>query len=469
MPSHSDQLVRWMTTLRLEDLPEDVVESTKLRVLDIIGLAVASSVLDYGRAVRESVLEMSLSTGTARILGFGDPVPPMFAAFANGALAEGFLYSDTHNETLTHVSAPVVATAFALGEHTNASGADVLTAIAGGNELICRMGCVAPGAFHRGGFHPTGVIGALGATFVACKMLGLDMDRSRHAIGIAGSQAAGLNEALSDGTWTTMMHPGWAAHCGIAAALLAKNGFTGPATVLEGRFGVFRAHVQDPAYQFDFDRMLGKLGRDWESRYISFKPYPCAHVLHSFIDALLHLHQHEGLRPDKVKRITCPIAQYMVPLVAEPRHEKLNPQTYFQVRTSLPMVLAEALHFGKVDFRSFSARTIQNQDILALAQLITHVIDPDAPGSWQYKGWVVVETTDGTTLERIEENNRGSADNPLSVSDLAVKFQENCTVALPNKVDAIIDAVIALDQMPTIHELIDHATRVDARRRVTGR
>src|SRR5579871_6463170 len=177
-----------MLTLRLEDLPEDVVESTKLHILDTIGLALASSVLDYGRAVRESALEMAGSIGTARILGFGDPVPPMFAALANGALAEGFLYDDTHNETLIHVSAPIVATAFALGEHTNASGADVLTAIAGGNELVCRMGCVAPGAFHRGGFHPTGIIGALGAAFVACKMLGLDMDRARHAIGIAGSQ-----------------------------------------------------------------------------------------------------------------------------------------------------------------------------------------------------------------------------------------------------------------------------------------
>ncbi|MBI3516922.1 MAG: MmgE/PrpD family protein [Proteobacteria bacterium] len=468
MASFSEQLARWLLTLRFEDLPEDVVESTKLRVLDTIGLALGSSVLDYGRAVREAALEMGGVGGTAHVLGFGDMVAPMLAALVNGALAEGFLYDDTHNETMINVSAPIVATALAIGEHVHASGADVLTAIAAGNEVTCRIGCAAPGAFHRGGFHPTGIVGTLGATFVACRLLGLDMDRTRHAIGIAGSQAAGINESWVDGTWTQLMHPGWAAHGGIAAALLGKNGFTGPATVLEGRHGVFHSHVQDPGYPFDFERMVAKLGRDWESRYISFKPYPCAHVLHAYVDALLHLIQHEGLKPDKVKQITCPVAEYMIPLVCEPQHEKLAPQTYIQARGSLQYVLAEALHFGKVDFRSFNTRNISNTDILGLAQKIAYVIDPDAPGSWQYRGWVVVETTDGKTLERVEEHNRGSPENPLSVSDLAVKFQENCSLALPNKVDAIIDAVIALDQLPTIAELIDHAVRVDAVRKVLG-
>jgi 2-methylcitrate dehydratase PrpD len=266
-----------------------------------------------------------------------------------------------------------------------------------------------------------------------------------------------------------MMHAGWAAHSGLAAAFLGKNGFTGPASVIEGRAGVFRAHYQDPGYTFDFDRVLTNLGRDWESRYISFKPYPCAHVLHSFIDALLYLYEHEGLRAAKVRQITCPIAEYMVPLVAEPMHEKLEPATYYQARISLPYVLAEALHFGKIDFRSFNAKNIQNKDIQTLAQKITYVVDPDAPGSWQYKGWVVVETTDGKTLERVEEYNRGSAENPMSVSDLAVKFQENCALALPNKVDAIIDAVIALDQLANVGELIDHCVRVNLVRKVMGR
>ncbi|MEJ0067730.1 MAG: hypothetical protein WDO24_02175 [Pseudomonadota bacterium] len=97
------------------------------------------------------------------------------------------------------------------------------------------------------------------------------------------------------------------------------------------------------------------------------------------------------------------------------------------------------------------------------------MVDPDAPGSWQYKGWVVVETTDGKTLERIEGFNRGSPDHPMSVADLAVKFQDNCSLCLPNKVDAIIDAVIALDQLGSIQELIEHAVRVDMARKLMRR
>jgi 2-methylcitrate dehydratase PrpD len=467
--SLSEQLARWVLTLRYQDIPEDVLESTKLRVLDVIGLALASSVLDYGRAVREAGLEMGTFGGTAHVLAFGDPMTPMLAAMVNGALAEGFHYGDTHNETMIQVSAPIVATALALGEHLNATGADVLAAIAAGTEVTCRIGTAAPGAFQRGGFHPTGVIGALGATYAACRLLGLDHDRTRHAIGIAGSMGAGINEAETDGTWAQMLNPGWAAHSGIASAMLGKNGFTGPATVLEGRNGVFRAHFQDPAYTFDFDRVTTNLGRDWESRYISFKPYPCAHVLHPYIDALLHLHQHEGLRADKVRQITCPIPEYMVPLVAEPMPEKLEPATYYQARISLPYVLAEALHFGKLDFRSFNAKNIANKEILGLATKITYVVDPDAPGSWQYRGWVVAETTDGKTLERVEEYNHGSAENPMSVEELALKFQDNCALALPNKVDAIIDSVIALDQLPNVGDLIDHCVRVNLVRKVMGR
>jgi len=460
LASYSEQLAKWMGMLRFQDLPEDIVESTKLRILDTIGLALASNALDYGRAVRESALEMGpVVHNGARILGFGDSTSPMLAAFVNGALAEGFQYDDTHNETMINVSAPIVAAGLAVGEMLQASGVDVLTAIAGGIEVTCRLGCAAPGAFHRGGFHPTGVVGALGACYVACRLLGLDYERTRHAIGIAGSMGAGVNEAWSDGSWSQLMHPGWAAHGGIAAAIMGKNGFTGPANVLDGRHGVFRAHIQDPNYPFDFDRMVTKLSRDWESRYISFKPYPCAHVLHAFIDALLYLHQHEGLKPDKVKQITCPVAEYMVGEVCEPMTEKLEPATYIQARNSLPYVLAEALHFGKVDFRSFNTKNIKNADILHLAHKITYVVDPDAPGSWQYKGWVVVETTDGKSLERIEGYNRGSADNPMSVTDLAAKFQDNCALCLPNKVDAIIDAVIALDQLANIKELVDHAVR----------
>jgi 2-methylcitrate dehydratase PrpD len=411
---------------------------------------------------------MGPTGGSAHVLGFGDLMSPMLAALVNGGLAEGFTFSDTHNETMIQASAPIVATALAIGEHVNASGADVITAIAGGTELTCRMGIAAPSQLHKSGFDPTGVIGTLGATFVACRLLGLDIDRTRHAVGIAGSQAAGINESWADGTWAQLMHPGWAAHSAIAAAYLGKNGFTGPASVLEGRFGVLRAHVQDPEYAFDFDRVLNNLGKDWENRYISFKPYPCAHVLHPFIDAVLYLREAEGLKPDNVRQITCPVAAYAVPIVCEPQPEKLTPASYVQARFSLPYVLAEALHFGKVDFRSFNTKNIQNKDILHLAQKITYVVDPDAPGSWQYKGWIVAETNDGKTLERIEDYNRGSVENPMGVEDLAAKFQEMASLALPNKIDDIIDAVIALEQLGSISELIEHTVRADAVRRMLG-
>src|SRR5690606_34244330 len=99
-----------------------------------------------------------------------------------------------------------------------------------------------------------------------------------------------------------------------------------PATVFERRFGLLPSHVQEPGYRLDFERMMSGLGTHWESRNISFKPYPCGHVIHPFLDALLDLYR-EGLRAEQVRSITCPIAAFMVPIVCEPTAEKLNPAT----------------------------------------------------------------------------------------------------------------------------------------------
>lgn len=452
--SYSSTAAQWYLGLSFHDLPDDIIGRTKLHVLDILGLALAGAARESGRSVRAAM--QSLGSGSeCHILGFGDKTNALLAAIANGTMAHAMEFDDTHNESIAHISNSVITTTLTLGEKLGMNGGNAIVAISGGNEIACRLGVVAPGALHKVGYHATGVIGTMSASYVASRVLGLTLEETRNAIGIAGSQAAGIMECWSDGTWSKFLHPGLAAHNGIIAANLAKCAFTGPATVLEGRFGLFHSHIQDKERRFDFARMTGKLGEKWESRDISFKPYPTAHFIHSFLDAVLYLVRNAGLKASDVRKITCPIAHYMIPIVCEPVHEKIKPATDWHGRVSLQYSMAEALYHGRLDGRGYAPESLHNPAILDLAQKIDYRLDANAPGHEQFKGWVIVETNDGRILERIEMFNRGSSSLPMSADDIKDKFRDNASFMLKrDRIEKVVDCVDRLEQIPDVGELV---------------
>lgn len=459
--SYSDVAAAWMTRVRYEDLPADVVSSTKLRILDIIGLMVAGSRYMYGRTARDAALALG-GRAESTIVGFGDRTGAASAAIANGLMAHALEYDDTHNETLVHASVTSVTTALPLGEALHTSGVNVLTSVAAANELACRVAMVAPGAFLTNGFHPTAVVGTFAAAFLAGRLLGLDSALVRHAIGIAGSMTAGSTECWSDDTHAKALHPGWSAHAGIAAAYLARAGLTGPSRIFEGRWGFFRSHVQQSDYAFQYQRMLHALGDEWESRNLSFKPYPVGHVSHPFIEAMLYLVRQHGLRADQVRNVTCFVHPDSIPLVCEPVEEKLHPKTAWHGRISLQYTLAEAIHTGGIGIRSYADASLFNPDILGLARKVRCEADPEPPPRSQFKGWVIVDTHDGRRLERIEPFSRGSRQNPMSEDDIVAKFRDNASIALDGaQMDRIASFVLALEQCADIATLMAMCAPID--------
>src|SRR4051812_18418522 len=370
--SIASELAQWASAVAFDDLPEDVVRATKRRVLDVIGLSLAGVETPFGKSVRDAAVAMS-AAGPARIFGTQNTVNVTTAAFANGAFSQALEYDDTHNESIVHMSSPSVAAALALADFRAqhragvrlepvskvVSGRDVIAAIAIGNEVSCRVGSVSPGQFHRLGFHPSGLFAPFGVTYLAGKLLGLGPEALERAAGICGSFASGILECWVDGTAPKFLHPGWAAQSGITAAFLARAGTTGPAAVFEGRFGLFASHLQDPAVARDFGRITQELGTRWDSRRASFKPFPAAHVLHPYLDALLRLRARNGIALADVDRIDCPVAAFIVPIVCEPIAEKTAPASDSHGRVSLQYTLAEALalgELGKTAYREDSLR-----------------------------------------------------------------------------------------------------------------
>jgi 2-methylcitrate dehydratase PrpD len=358
------------------------------------------------------------------------------------------------------MSSPAVAMGLAIAGARPVSGRDLLLAVAVANEVMCRVGCVIPGQFHRGGFHPTGLFAPFGVAYGAGKLLKLSAPEMASAAGIVGSLAAGLLECWADGTQAKFLQSGFAAQNGIPAAVLAQAGATGPARVLEGRFGLFASHVQDPSIARRLSRVTDDLGRRWDSRNASFKPYPCAHVLHPYIDLLLRFRAAHGLRPSDVARIDCPVAEFNVSIVCEPVAEKGAPATEAHGRVCLQFTLAEALVRGELGRHAYSDAARHDPEILALAKRIHYHVDPAFPPPGQFKGAVRVTLQDGRVLEAVEEFNRGSAQNPMSAADLRAKFDDNAGGVLrPDARARLADAIARTEALPDAGELVALAVR----------
>lgn len=446
MQSLSAVAAQWFLRLEYEDLPADIVFETQRAILNTIAVATAASGLEYGPPIRATTKDLGCN-GKSQLFGYGDKTSKMNAAFANATWTAALAFDDSHTETLIHVYGTVVSTVLALAQEHQTSGKEIIVAIAGASELMCRTGVIAPSEFHRNGLHPTGIIGAIGAAYAASRILKLNLQQTIHAIGIVGNMASGINQCWVDGTWSQLVDNGWAAQAGITAATMARHGFTGSPEVLEGKLGLFRSHIQKHGYPFDFDRMIRGFGEIWEMRQIEIKPYPCGHVSQPFVDCILSMYR-KGLRHEDVDRMTCLVADWMVPVVCEPEAQKKRPTTPWHGRVSLPYTIAESLYFGRLNAESYRQENLQSKEILNLVDRIDYSIDDSAKVSRSYKGWIRVQTKKGEILEEIKHDQENS-DRSLSEKDFMNKIK-SCFALAPYP----IDVELLLKEVNTLNSAI---------------
>ena len=217
--------------------------------------------------------------------------------------------------------------------------------------MALRIAVASSDGLYARGFHPTGVCGAFGAAAAAARLRGLGAREAAHALGVVGSFASGLFEYLSDGSATKPLHAGWAAQAGVHAALLAEAGATGPASVLEGRFGLLVSHTgsADAA-----EAIATGLGERWELDNVVVKPYPACHFAHSSTWAAAELCEERGLAPDDIATIVARIPPEGEPLVLDPLEAKRAPRTPYDAKFSLPFTIAHRLVHGRLEVASFS-------------------------------------------------------------------------------------------------------------------
>lgn len=417
--SLTQQYTQWCAGLEGEDLPTAVREVAQRALLDVVGLCVAARETDYIQATRAAW------EGVGSCTAFGHPTPmdTAGAALINGVAAHGEDFDDTFEGTPVHTGAVIIPAVLAACEAQGRSGDDLVKGIAVGMELMCRMALVAPTAQHKAGFHPTSVIGAMGATAGVGTALGLTSEQLTHALGVAGSMAGGIIEYLAEGTWSKRLHPGWAAQSGIRAALLGRSGFVGPRTVLEGTHGFYFA-FGIPDIPPDFSQITRDLGENWLMEQIAFKPFACGTMVQPYIDCAVTL-AGEGLDPDTIERIVCKVGEGTVHRLWEPLAEKRSPTTPYSAKFSVPYGIAMGLLYRASGLEQYTQERLQDPRVGRITETITYEIDPDNEYPRNYTGHMRVYLKGGDVREVTQPHLRGGKKEPLTWAELEKKFRAN--------------------------------------------
>lgn len=415
-------------------------------VRDTAGVILAGVVEPAAQVVRGLAGE---GRGECRILGTPLLAGPEEAALANGVAAHALDYDDMCFVSLAHPSCALVPAALSTAELVQASGAAVIDAYAVGFELECRLGNVMnPRHYHERGWHCTSSIGTLGAAAAAARILGLDIDQTGHALGIAASSACGLKENL--GTMVKPLHAGLAARNGVMAARLARAGFTASERALDGPQGYLA--VMD-SQGSRLDDAVADLGTRWEilETGITVKLYPCCAATHPPLDALLDLASREAITPEQVDTIDVEVDSMTPRLLIYDR-----PTTGLEAKFSMPFCAASAVIHGRPDIEAFDVERIQEPAVQALLPKITLRANPayDAAAPLS-QARVTVQLRDGRTISQSSDGARGYPGR-LTDEELAVKFDGCARRSMPQAaIERAWSALMRLDEVGDVRSLTE--------------
>ncbi|MEO7130794.1 MAG: MmgE/PrpD family protein, partial [Dermatophilaceae bacterium] len=419
------RLAAWGLGLTLEQVPESARRAASRHLLDAIGAGIAAA----RTHAADPAVSVALGLGgppEATVWGTGQKVSAPAAALATGTLVHALDFDDTHAGGLVHASAMVLPTALAVGEQVGADGEAVLLASIVGYEVACRLAAVVPNGFHERGLHPTATCGVFASAIVAARLLGLSEAQTVDALGIAGSRAGGLLEFLATGSSTKQLHPGFSGEGGILTARLAAAGASGPASVIEGRHGLYGALL---GRQVDVTPITADLGSRWEVERITIKPYPACQLIHVSLDAARAAMAEAGWRPedaaelDSVQALVHPDG---VGIVVEPRATKDRPRTPYEGKFSLPWSLAALLLDGQVGLATYDTDSITRPAVAALATRVEVAVGDSGPVAADATGEVRLCFRDGRVITGRVTGSAGGPDHPLDDAALVAKFRSNC-------------------------------------------
>jgi len=400
-PTCTAQLTDFVLGLDARAIPADVRERSALLLLDALGVALYNSDKPFVRMLAATV-ERTLRAGPCTVIGSGASYVAEGAACVNSTAIHGNDFDATHVPAIMHTSTVVVPVALAVAEETGASGAELLTSVIAGFEVLIRMGLATQGAMHRVGFQSTALCAPIVLAMVAGRLYRMPREEIVSAAGLAASIAAGLRAFSDDGTWGKRVITGWACRAALHAVALAREGYPGTRDVLEKEpFGFYRAFVQGGGY--DLAALTRALGSAWESRDIDVKRYPCSHGHHAFVDTARRARAALGLDdPAAIRSVRLHVSREARKWWFEPRERKYELPDVYGSRFSMPYTTALALTFGDLrDEYLDSRRYLDDPQVKALAARVAPFIDESLSDANPNRlpGTIEIETVDGRSVK----------------------------------------------------------------------
>ena len=438
-------MASFVANLRYEDIPEDVRARIKLLLLDSLGCGIYGSLPRHSRILIRTLGKLD-SSGACCVWGTRNRLSAPHAALANGSMTQGFELDSMHSRAIMHIGSETVPALVAVAElRPGISGRKFLAAAVAGYEVGPRVGlCMGQGHLAQG-WH-CGTKGVFSAAASAASALGLSEEQTVHALGIAGTQAAGLM-AAQFGSMVKRMHAGRAAQSGLYGALLAEEGYTGIRSVFESDYGGYCTTFSRSKDRFDMDELTKGLGREFETMRDSLKFYSCAASNHATLDAIRMIMERRPFKAEDVEKITAH-GSY---LVVEHVGWKYRPAGLTAAQMNLPFCVATLLLEGDVFVDQFSEDVVHNPARIALAERVEVVEDPavTAKGAGsRYEVRVEVRLKDGTTLSQHVEAARGSDRKFATEAEVLEKFRKLVSKVLPpRQVEQIGETVLKLEQL----------------------
>ena len=421
---YSEKLADFITNLKFETLPFSVVQRAKELMLDSFGTGLAASKEECVLNAFKAFDALSLAKNTP-IWVSDIKLDPIYATMLNGIAAHALDFDDTHTEAILHASAILTPLCLSYGFHATKDAKKIIKAFIVGWEVAARVGIASKGSFHKRGFHTTAIAGIFGGVSAVAVLLDLDKKQIVNALGLAGSFASGVNEFLSNGSNSKVLHIANAIKNSIFIAHFAKNDMSGPLSIFEGRDNVFKCFGIEE--QCDKDALSEGLNEIWQIMQVSIKPYPSCHFAHGLIDCAISL-KNDGFKADEIKSIHCFVDEVPIAFICDPLEAKYTPKSAYEAKFSMPFLMALGFFDGKITLDSYA--NLKRKEVLDFAKKITYEKRSSQGFPKYFPGHLEATLQNGKKIQKNVFINKGNFDNPLSLEELKAKFMNNALVCI---------------------------------------
>lgn len=433
----SNALARFVSKTTYQDLPPEVVEFTKLCILDWLGSALAGESKPPVQKIHELVEELGGTPQATLVTGGRSSVAN--ASLVNGAASHIVELDDIHKASIIHAATVVIPAALAIAEWKHKSGQDLITAVAIGYDVCYRVGeAVSPSHYYY--WHNTATCGTFGAAAAVAKLLELNEEQIVHALGSAGTQAAGLWEFIADGAMSKQLHPGKAAMNGTIAALLAEKDFTAARRILEGDRGFFKAMSE----QYDEAKITEGLGERFKIVENSFKIHASCRHTHHAVDLVIETLRERSLRSEQIERIRVKTYQVALNITDNP-----EPSTVYASKFSLQYCTALAAVTGKAGLADFNEEALWDEKVREMMGRVEVMVDPAINAAYPEKWAAEVEIvlSGGETIVKQTDYPKGDPENPVTANELIGKFTALAAHLPEDNVKGYVERVMGLENL----------------------